>query len=160
MGLIDAIKNKPRQGLLGAKAIQPYNKTNNGLLSKINRCIDDLVDTVKGIPQFINYVMHFQTFMHDVNYANKYAKYKQLQNELTDGKKYDTTFADYKEGYRLSKHLRTNPNASPDTILNPTVTNSLVEVKHKLPVDTMKSMAQYAREIYMTPNQYLTHNEE
>ena len=159
MGLIEAINNKVSQGILGAKAIQPYNKTNNGLLSKINRRIDDLVDTVKGIPTFVNDLMHFQTFMHDVNYANKYAKYKQLQNELT-GKKYDSTFADYKEGYRLSKHLRANPNASPDIILNPTATNSLVEVKHKPPVDTKKSMAQYAREIYMTPNQYLTHNEE
>ena len=45
MELINAIKNKVSQGILGAKAIQPYNKTNNGLLSKINRYIDDLFNS-------------------------------------------------------------------------------------------------------------------
>ena len=102
MGLIDAIVNKTHQGILGAKAIQPYIADKyNGLTSAIHNKFNNFIDNVKSIPTLINDVKNFSTFMNDLRNGMKYAR--------NNGKPSDSYFEKVKKGYKLSKLDRTDP---------------------------------------------------
>ena len=105
---VDKVKETVPQGILGGKAIQPYVNKVTGLTSAVKNVYNNFINNIKNIPTLINDMIHFPTFMKDLEKGIKYANYETLGNELS-GKPTGSYFANIKKGYQISKRDRTDP---------------------------------------------------